>query len=104
MKAQGNMKEEDFMLILNDADDEGKVELLRLLVKLDEEIPPAVLEGYKEIGMGCYLTCDELNQGTLYTHWSKSNALSTHPQAYLHTLGHSYKHLPSPSPATSHST
>jgi len=72
MKAQGNMKEEDFMEIFNQADDEGKVELLRLLVKLDEAIPPAVLEGYKEIGIGCYLTCDELNQGTLYTHWSKT--------------------------------
>ena len=41
-------------------------------MKLDEAIPPAVLEGYKEIGIGCYLTCDELNQGTLYTHWSKT--------------------------------
>ena len=29
MKAQGNMKEEDFMEIFNQADDQGKVELLR---------------------------------------------------------------------------
>ena len=60
------------MDIFNQADEEAKVELLRLLVRLDEAIPPAVLEGYKEIGLGCYLTCDELNQGTLYTHWSKT--------------------------------
>jgi len=72
MKAHGNMKEEDFMDIFNNADESGKVELLRLLVKLDEKIPPAVIENYKEIQMGCYLTCDELNQGTLYTHWSKT--------------------------------
>ena len=26
----------------------------------------------KEIGMGCYLVADEMNQGTLYTHWSKT--------------------------------
>ena len=32
--------------------------------------PVAVLAGTKlEVGMGCYLVQDEMNQGTLYTHW-----------------------------------
>ena len=72
MKTTDQMNESDFMQIFDSADDTGKVELIRLLVRLDEDIPPSVLESYKEISSGCYLTCDELNQGTLYIHWSKT--------------------------------
>ena len=32
----------------------------------------AVEDAAMEIGAGCYLVADEMNQGTLYTHWSKA--------------------------------
>lgn len=71
MHQLGEVHESEFIQIFEDASQMRKVELLRILVELDETIPEQVLSSYRSLGSGCYLTCDELNQGTMYLHWSK---------------------------------